>query len=310
MSLLFLNELSCDPTTGKHQAASAMADLAEALNRTRKACPDAALVCAQAQSFPHWSIGEGYSAIQWMNESPANRDRARVFLQLQQRATFRIPAQGIDPESEYNHQGRVGAAFQAADVHDGMTVSLPISPDWAEAWLPVTRTRPEEREDGDIELCSTETALRHCALEWHVTEHHEWLRRDGLEKLTTGTELWEARERYFPHLSFLPRVEKNLRELNPAWVLQVKKRLAELEIAVAEWQIDDDGMLRYRSKVTVESDSRVNHREVDFTDLDGRVRTFQLHARFTPGAGRLHFRLVSDEKRARVAHIGGKLGTS
>jgi hypothetical protein len=30
-----------------------------------------------------------------------------------------------------------------------------------------------------------------------------------------------------------------------------------------------------------------------FTDLDGKVRTFDWHARFTPGKGRLHFRLVS-----------------
>ncbi|GAA1469872.1 hypothetical protein GCM10009603_67410 [Nocardiopsis exhalans] len=47
MILLFLNELSCAPETGKHQAASAMANLAEALTQVRRACPDAALRFSQ-----------------------------------------------------------------------------------------------------------------------------------------------------------------------------------------------------------------------------------------------------------------------
>lgn len=45
----------------------------------------------------------------------------------------------------------------------------------------------------------------------------------------------------------------------------------------------------------------------EFPDLDGVVRVFELHARF-PGAGRLHFRLVSEDRTARVAYIGRKIG--
>ena len=308
MSLLFLNELSCLQTTEKHRAAAAMTDLTRALTLVRKSSPDAALVCAEALSFPHWMIGENYSAVQWMNENGANRERGRLLMGLQQRAPFRIPAQGLAPESEYTHQDRIGMAFQATDLHDGMTVSLAVCADWEGPWLSVARLRPEEEDDGAVELRATEIDLRHCAREEHVTEHEGWLRLKGLGKLTTGAALWEARERYFPHLDFLPRVEGNLRGLDPAWALPVRKRLLELEEAVAEWLINDDGMLNYRSKVTIESDSRVRDGEVDFTDLDGCVRAFQLHSRFTPGAGRLHFRLIPERQRARVAHIGGKLG--
>jgi hypothetical protein len=35
---------------------------------------------------------------------------------------------------------------------------------------------------------------------------------------------------------------------------------------------------------------------------------FDLHARFTPGAGRLHFRLDPEPRRAVIAHVGRKLG--
>ncbi|WP_346174857.1 hypothetical protein [Streptomyces cuspidosporus] len=44
-----------------------------------------------------------------------------------------------------------------------------------------------------------------------------------------------------------------------------------------------------------------------FTDLDGETSTFDLHARFTTGAGRIHFRLVPEERTIRLAHIGSKI---
>lgn len=308
MSRLFLNEHSCDRTVDKIQAAAAMTELTQALNHVRRMSPDAVLICTEDLTFPHWTIGENYSAVQWMNENSANRERARLLLILQQKAPFHIPAQGLNPESEYSHRGRVGRAFQATDLHDGMTVSLPIDPDWEGAWLSVTRLRPEEDDDGTVELHTADVDLRHCSREHHTAEHEEWLRREGLEKLTTGSALWEGRERYFPHLEFLPRVEVNLHNLDHASVAQVRKELTKLEEAVAEWRINNDGMLNYRSKVTPESESRVNRGEVDFTDLDGCVRVFQLHSRFTPGNGRIHFRLIPEKQRARIAHIGGKLG--
>lgn len=309
MSRLFLNELTCDGTTDRRRASEAMTELATALAQVRKMSPDATLTCTEDSSFPYWMIGESYSAVQWMNENATNRERGRLLMGLQQRAPFRIPAQGLDPESEYSHCGQPGRAFQATDLHDGMTVSLPIGPDWEKPWLPVTRLRPEEDEDGAVELCSADIHLRHCSRKHHATEHEEWLRNEGLEKLTTGAALWEGRERYFPHLEFLPRVEGNLRNLDHAWVVPVRKHLVKLEVAVAEWRINDDGMLVYRSKVTAESDSRVKEGIVDFTDLDGAVRAFQLHSRYTPGKGRIHFRLVPEVRRARIAHVGGKLGT-
>lgn len=62
----------------------------------------------------------------------------------------------------------------------------------------------------------------------------------------------------------------------------------------------------WRSKITVEGEQR--KLLCRFTDLDGQVRVFDLHGRFTPGAGRVHFRLVPEEGKARVAHVGLKLG--
>jgi hypothetical protein len=58
--------------------------------------------------------------------------------------------------------------------------------------------------------------------------------------------------------------------------------------------------------VTPEAEQR--KRLCMFVDLDGIERLFDWHARFTPGAGRIHLRLVPEEGKARIAHIGLKLG--
>ncbi|MEU9241733.1 hypothetical protein [Streptomyces sp. NPDC048385] len=34
---------------------------------------------------------------------------------------------------------------------------------------------------------------------------------------------------------------------------------------------------------------------------------FRLHARFTPGAGRIHFRPIGEEGKIRIAYVGGKI---
>jgi hypothetical protein len=85
----------------------------------------------------------------------------------------------------------------------------------------------------------------------------------------------------------------------------VAERLAELERAVAEWDPARRAEPEYRSLVTPEHQTR--KWLCWFVDLDGASRLFDLHARFTPGAGRLHFRLEGAARSAVVAHVGEKL---
>jgi hypothetical protein len=58
--------------------------------------------------------------------------------------------------------------------------------------------------------------------------------------------------------------------------------------------------------VTPEAETR--KRLCRFEDFDGIERTFDLHGRFTPGPGRVYFRLVPELGAATVAHVGAKLG--
>ncbi|MGC4805084.1 hypothetical protein [Micromonospora sp. DT233] len=85
---------------------------------------------------------------------------------------------------------------------------------------------------------------------------------------------------------------------------QVKERLAELELATADWETTKDGTPHWRSKVTPESESR--KALCYFNDTDGVSRLFEWHARLTPGAGRLHFRMERSQQQLVIAYIGGK----
>lgn len=85
-------------------------------------------------------------------------------------------------------------------------------------------------------------------------------------------------------------------------------RLRELDDAVAAWDTKVMREPEWKSKVTPESESSNNEGRSGFEDLDGRPRLFDLHARFTPGPGRIHMRLITEAGKVRIAYIGRKLG--
>src|SRR5262249_14191731 len=131
-------------------------------------------------------------------------------------------------------------------------------------------------------------------------------KRVGVLDLETGAELWEARMAMLPHLQFLPRVEEQMRELRPEWVIPAAWELRRIDDAIADWDPRVRPLPIWRSLITPEGEQR--KRLCAFTDVDGVQRPFDLHGRFTPGAGRVYFRLVPEERTARIASIGLKLG--
>ena len=98
---------------------------------------------------------------------------------------------------------------------------------------------------------------------------------------------------------------RGLRQGTPA-LGQVHHRLVELSAAVGAWDLAAPGGPSWSSKVSPEAEQRKVL--CQFRDVDGVTRCFDLHARFTPGAGRIHFRLVAGSRLARVAYIGAKIG--
>ena len=315
MPLLFLNERSCGTGADPARAERAMTELARAVLAVVRA-DRAGTVLVSRDPITGLQIADGHPIGKWHGD-PKNRDAWRRLLQMQSKWPHRV----VFPEGEgfydveYRHGGETVDGLGAAHLMDGLGVSLAVEPCWGVGRVWLEREQLVEEEDGEFASHVSDVELRHASSGTHVDEHLRWIahqvelaRRGGLDAVTQGADLWERRAALFPHLEFLPGVEQQLRNLLQAWVRPVGRRLAELDQAVASWNpVTEPGGPQWHSWVTGEGEQR--GRELcAFTDLDGRTRIFDTHARFTPGPGRVHFRLVPENKALRVAHVGRKLG--
>ncbi|MFD5244602.1 hypothetical protein ACFWIW_08665 [Amycolatopsis sp. NPDC058340] len=297
---LCLNELSCATVLQADQVDKAMREFVGALKQARVVRPGSVLL--SPERLPSVELAAGYPMARWANDA-RNKDLWRLIRSMQARApvTFDELSPPED-ELEYLHKGRAARGLGVAHLVEGLAVSLPTEPDWlAER---VTMTRNMLVTDGD--LAEDQVDIPHASAQNHVLVHESWLARGGLTSIGTGSALWEARAEYFPSLNFLPRVEDDLGRLPADWLVPVRTRLIEIQEALAAWTPRNEAVPLWRSKITTEHEQR--RRLCEFTDLDGEVRVFDMHARFTPRAGRLHFRLRREEQAATVAYIGSKLG--
>ncbi|MEU3894761.1 hypothetical protein [Streptomyces sp. NPDC045251] len=188
---------------------------------------------------------------------------------------------------------------------DAIAVSLPVAPPWQAVSIPLVRGELAELDDGTLRLAHDTVEVRHLSAEPHVVKHRSWIRESRLHEVTAGRHIWERRADLYPHLDFLPRTQGQLTGLGPHWVVPVRRCLERLEDAVAAWDPAAAPEPDWQTRVTPEAETR--KRVCWFTDPDGEDHCYDLHARFTPGRGRIHFRLLPDQRAVRLAHIGGKI---
>ncbi|WP_330182026.1 hypothetical protein OHB26_37820 [Nocardia sp. NBC_01503] len=298
--LLVLNELSCEQQLAVNEIDCAMRQFIDTL---RAITPKAALVTPM--KLPNIELAPGYPMNRWAADG-RNRDLWRAIRARQNRAPYTFheltPETPGDDDFQFGGRGALGLAI--AHNHDGLAVSLPTHLDWDASHLPVRRLWIDEDAD---ELVDDAVTVRHASTPEHTDFHADWLKTfDGDDAVESGLELWAQRGERFPALEFLPRVENHLTDLSPGWVRPVFVRLIEIQRAVSEWVPTSGRQPVWASKITPEHEQR--RRLCEFVDLDGTTQVFDMHARFTPGVGRIYFRLNGAGGTARIAHIGRKLG--
>lgn len=137
--------------------------------------------------------------------------------------------------------------------------------------------------------------------------------RTMLERHTNITissydELWQRREKMFPHLEFCPSVKKNLQELECTYITQVVKKLYELERYCENNEgkpFDKDAL----SKTTLESEATLQKYRTQHTfyNEDKVPYLASWHMRFTGIPGRIFFIPDYKEKKMLICYIGEKL---
>ncbi len=280
-----------------------MSEFVTLLRQAREWRSDLALV--SVAHLTSLELSQGYYIRQWIAE-PANRDRWRFIRGLQNRAPFSdvLPPDAGDGV-DYEFEGRQALGLGAAHLMDGLAVSLALATDWETHQVELIRAVLAEQDGGDVAVIKEPVNVRHATSLLHLTFHEEHIKATGLSDLSSGQNLWQSRADFFGHLRFLPRVEDDLQRLPSDWLMPVARELSRLEKAISSWRPAESRFPAWLSHVTPEAETR--KRACVFTDLDGVDRTFDLHARFTPRAGRLHFRLDPVSASAVVAYIGPKI---
>ncbi|MEU4497165.1 hypothetical protein AB0F96_27900 [Streptomyces sp. NPDC023998] len=254
-------------------------------------------------------LAAGYHFQQWAADN-RNRTQRQFIKALRNRAPFTdvLPQHATPGDIEYECAGENVEGVGAAHLMDGLAVSLPLSLAWSGPWLNVTVRRLVETDDGDLSLEQAAEPVRHAARRADLDPHEKWGCSAGLDAVDSAAQLWEQRADFFPRLQFLPRVQDDLERLELSWFIQVRSLLARLQASAAAWNPDTSALPEWQgAKITPEHEQR--KRLCFYRDLDGVDRCFDLHGRFTPGAGRLHFRSVREEGALRIAYIGRKLGS-
>ncbi|MCP3822812.1 hypothetical protein NLX86_33460 [Streptomyces sp. A3M-1-3] len=260
-------------------------------------------------------IADGHPIGKW-HGAPRNKELWQRLLLMQSKWPYRtvFPDGESYFDVEYRHRGETVDGLGAAHLMDGLGVSLLVDACWNEHQLTLEREQLVQGDDGESgESETSEVSVRHMAGRDHFETHRGWIkeraeavRRGGLDAVRRGEELWKGRAAFFPHLQFLPRVEEDLRQLPEVWVRPVRERLAELEAAVSEWDPAARPIgPRWRSDVRTEF--RTRRRLCWFSD-GGKNELFDWHCEFLPTPGRMHFRLLHEERTVRIAYVGRKLG--
>jgi hypothetical protein len=303
--LLFLNELSCGTSQTVARVDEVMEIFVDLLRSVRQRRSEAVLVAAV--KLNQLELAPGYFVEQWIAARSRNLELWRIIRSMRSRAPYSdVLPLGAGEGVDIRWNGLEARGLCAAYLMDGLLVSMLVDSVWDTPQVHGTGTEIIETGDGEADFDEYPIDVRHAAKLEHVEVHDDWLRQAGIAAFRNGSEIWASRQDLYPNLQFLPDVEDQLRGLRQDWVIPVADRLSTLEEAIAEWDPRINREPSWRTEVTPEGEQR--KRLCWFTDLDGARRLFDLHARFRPHQGRIHLRLIPEDRKARIAYVGLKRG--
>lgn len=293
-----LNELS-HPTDelSDEQAKATVGTLIGVLKALKKIRPQ--LELHSDAPLPSINLGR-HRTLASLRASPSTLEEWQFLRGLNNRA-FDMNAEVQDLSIDYEYNGTPCVGLGLAHALESLAVSFA-----GEQW---DRTAIEllcRELDPTGEINSSTVTARHAASTSNVTALHTWLNTVPLVYAADGMELWNNRENHFPSLRFLPRTQEQLISLQngSSALAPVNERLWQLQSAAHNWAANAP-LPVFLSKVTPEYEQRRNR--CYFESLASGEQLFDLHARYTPGAGRIHFWCNTANRTIEVAHIGEKL---
>jgi hypothetical protein len=301
---VYFNELSIVITESRDEAAAYLRLFAQCLATINRASAGCALV--SKEDFNGRPLCINYNYDQWRNEAK-NRDFGLLISRLMSKApAYDFSSIDANNTSIFEVDGQVPYGLAAAYLEDGLCVSVGTLARFRQnsvAMLEYELSRASSAEEvAEIFVRNDWCAEELAHLEW-IESRRDELDRNLLAAISSASELVEACEALF----FIPHAVKQLENMDGSEWPSAVRALIRLNQTAKEWREGGSDSPAWRSKVTPESQSRVDRGLVRFEDTDGIRYDFGYHARYTPGAGRIHFRMDEHERNFRIAYVGLKI---
>ncbi len=297
---------------------SSVSNVVLALRKIRKDV----VLSSPGVSFPEWPLtveGETFASLS-SRHGGRTMEQWRLVQSALSKAPYlrapRVPGSGPSRDSEdreaiaarHSYDGSPAIGLGVAALHEQVAVSLPTCRVWTDSTITLLQRATEHSATSTAsEVVPIE--VRHVSDPTHCQTHELHIREMSLPFSYGGSDLWAQRGQLFPGVDFLDRVKDDLVGIKPKdpSLLQIHSRLRELSDAACHWHITHGASPVWHSKVTPESAQR--KKLCFFTNKNGAAQCYDLHARFTPGAGRVHFAVNRPESSPHitVAYIGSKL---
>lgn len=233
----------------------------------------------------------------------ARRDDRVIFLRAASRSRG-LTVSSADP-SVYSASGIEGRGLAIAVVFELLLLSCSGADEWRRRTAEVRVVAIEDDSAGADDVVESSASIPNASSTSDFEYHAENARSQELLQGVSSETLWKKRAQLLPRLHLLADVERQMARLDATCLDSVCTRLNELNLTMEYWARSEGEAPVWRSKVTPESESRESL--CRFADDHGEVHVYSLHARYTPGPGRVHFRLL-DGHRLEIAYVGRKLG--
>jgi hypothetical protein len=307
---IFFNELSVKEASNKGTAKEWMTNLMAVYNKAQE---QGFKELKTTETFINITLAPGYRLSEWVYDPLVDRELRRLFLTKVSKSPFIENLlvkkdEEVDLLHEFKRKGRKAAGLGAAYLFDSLAVSFDNSSEWDSHLIKLDISEYSEEEEKIIQFTEK---VKHSSKLIHLEYLKEWIENKKKHLIPNGKILWLKQKELFPHLKFCENVESQisfLTNVNPEFN-RIIKRLFELENYCSKWKTGIFTGKNFPSKVTSESESRrLKFKDkLTFACPDGETRLFSWHARYTPGAGRIHFAPDNSKKVIYIGYIGQKI---
>lgn len=212
-------------------------------------------------------LAPGYPLAKWRNDNTVDIEARRYFRSLisQYPPLEDLPGIGNDMLArDFFFDKRRSYGLGIAYLLESLAVSLPSEDIWDVHQIDIKTQWLEENG----ELISKKVQIPHASHSAHIGRLSGWISRRLTTGIEDGNDLWNRKEKLFPHLTFCEHVVKQIFPLhhgNPLF-RQIVKRLFELQTYCSNWHHGAFLPDQLSFKVTVESEATLQKY--------GRERTF------------------------------------